>query len=62
MGDTATVQDHRFDYGEDGFLTAGYLNGRCVVIVWASRNATRRVISMRHAHANEERIYFPPVG
>ena len=33
MGDTATVQDHRFDYGEDRFLTAGYLNGRCVVIV-----------------------------
>ena len=62
MGDVMTVQDVRRDYGEDRFITAGYLNGRCVVLVWTPRNGTRRIISMRHTHANEERIYFPPVG
>jgi uncharacterized DUF497 family protein len=59
MGDVMTIQDNRFTYGEQRFITAGYLNGRCVVIVWTPRNGTRRIISMRHAHANEERIYFP---
>ena len=58
MGDFVTVQDVRRDYGEDRFVTAGYLNGRCVVLVWTPRNGTRRIISMRHAHANEEHIYF----
>jgi len=59
MGDFVTVQDVRRDYGEDRFVSAGYLNGRCVVLVWTPRNGTRRIISMRHAHENEERIYFP---
>ena len=58
-GDTVTVEDDRFGYGERRFSTAGYLDGRCVVIVWTPRDGTRRVISMRHAHAKEERIYFP---
>jgi uncharacterized DUF497 family protein len=59
MGETVTVDDKRYDYGEPRFLTAGHLNGRCVVIVWTPREGSRRIISMRHAHANEERTYFP---
>lgn len=31
---TVTVQDTRQAYGEDRFITAGYLAGRCVVLVW----------------------------
>lgn len=58
-GDTVTIQDNRFGYGEPRLITAGYLRGRCVVIVWTPRDRKRRVISMRHAHAKEERIYFP---
>ena len=58
-GDTVTVQDNRFGYDEPRLITAGYLRGRCVVIVWTPRDGKRRVISMRHAHAKEERIYFP---
>jgi uncharacterized DUF497 family protein len=57
IGSSVTIQDIR--YGEDRFITAGYLHARCVVIVWTFRDGTRRIISMRHAHANEERIYFP---
>ena len=33
-GQTATIVDDRFDYGETRFITAGYLDGRLVVTVW----------------------------
>jgi uncharacterized DUF497 family protein len=58
LGRSATIQDLRLDYGEDRFITTGYLNGRCVVVVWTARIESRRIISMRHAHANEERAAF----
>ena len=58
-GRTVTVQDGRFDYEEDRFITAGHLIGRCVVIVWTPCGGTRRIISMRHAHAREEAAWFP---
>ena len=56
---TVTRQDTRFAYGEDRFQTAGYLRGRCVVIVWTPRDGGRRIISMRHTHGQEERFWFP---
>lgn len=52
-GITATIEDDRHDYGEQRFITAGYLNGRRVVLVWTHRSESRRIISMRHAHADE---------
>ena len=57
-GRTVTVQDDRFDYGEDRFITAGHLDGRCVVLVWTPRDGSRHIISMRHAHAREEAAWF----
>lgn len=57
-GRTVTVRDHRLDYGEDRYITAGYLCGRCVVMVWTPRDKSRRIISMRHAHASEEKTWF----
>jgi uncharacterized DUF497 family protein len=57
-GRTVTVQDTRFDYGEDRYITAGYLKGSCVVLVWTPRGETRRIISMRHDHASEEKSWF----
>ena len=53
-GRTVTVQDARRDYGEDRFITAGHLAGRCVVLVWTPRGEARRIISMRYAHGDEE--------
>lgn len=58
-GATVTVRDDRFDYGEERLVTVGHLGGRCVVIAWTPRDGSRRVFSMRYAHANEERVYFP---
>ena len=52
-GRHATAPDDRRDYGEARFITAGYLGDRLVVIVWTPRHGTRRVISMRYAHARE---------
>jgi uncharacterized DUF497 family protein len=54
-GMTRTEPDTRNDYGEDRYITAGYLRDRRVVLVWTPRGNTRRIISMRYAHASEER-------
>ena len=57
-GDVVTQQDTRRIYGEDRFVTGGYLRGRFVVFGWTSRDGTCRVFSMRYGHAEEERDYF----
>ena len=56
-GLTATIADDRFDYGELRFITAGHLDGRLVVTVWTQRDEARHIISMRHCHAKEEKIW-----
>ena len=53
-GKVVTTKDDRFNYGETRYITAGYLKGRMVVIVWTPRGSDRHVISMRHCHAKEE--------
>jgi len=53
-GRTITVVDGRFDYGEVRFITAAYLDGRMVVVVWTARDEIHHIISMRHCHAKEE--------
>jgi uncharacterized protein len=53
-GRQATIKDVRRDYGEPRFITAGFLNGRMVVLVWTPREQGPRIISMRHAHGKEE--------
>jgi uncharacterized DUF497 family protein len=52
-GDTATFVDKRFDYGEVREITAGWLNGRTVIMVWTQRGEARHIISMRYCHAKE---------
>jgi uncharacterized protein len=48
--------------GEDRFITAGYLNGRLVGMVWTPRNGARHVISMRYCHDKEERTWRRRIG
>lgn len=48
-----TRRDDRFDYGEERFVTVGWLDGRVVALVWTSRDLARRIISMRHCHERE---------
>jgi len=56
-GRTVTLADDRKDYGETRFISAGWLEGRFVVIAWTSRGMKRRIISMRYGHADEEADY-----
>lgn len=53
-GRHATIADDRKDYGESRFISAGFLKGRMVVLVWTPRGNSRRIISMRYAHGKEE--------
>jgi uncharacterized DUF497 family protein len=56
-GRVMTLPDERRDYRERRFVTAGWLRGRFVVVVWTPRGDGRRIISMRHGHADEEAYY-----
>jgi uncharacterized protein len=56
-GRALTLPDDRRDYGEQRFITAGWLRGRFVMIAWTPRAETRRIISMRYGHADEEQYY-----
>lgn len=47
------IVDDRYDYGEERFVTFGELKGRAVAVVWTWRGRNRRIISMRHIHAEE---------
>lgn len=53
VGVHATKRDDRQDYGEVRFITAGYLDGKLIVVVWTPRAGTRRIISMRYMHEQE---------
>lgn len=54
-----TFPDMRFDYGEDRFLTIGYLRSRMIILAWTLRGAAPRIISMRKANEREKRRYRP---
>ena len=56
-GATLTVEDERRDYGEDRFITIGFLDGIMVVLVWTPRNGAYRIISMRRANERERAHY-----
>ena len=42
-GATLTVEDDRQDYGEDRFITIGFLDATMVVLVWTPRDGAHRV-------------------
>ena len=56
-GRCVTIEDTRYDYGEERFITLGLLAGRVVVIAHTPRGERTRVISMRKANSREQKIY-----
>jgi uncharacterized protein (DUF4415 family) len=38
-------------------ITAGYLRGRFIVMVWAERDERRHFISIKHGHEREEKVW-----
>jgi uncharacterized DUF497 family protein len=61
-GPELTALDDRKDYGEDRFITYGYLHGRAVILVWTPRDDGRRIISMRHANDRERARFENALG
>lgn len=57
-GATFTIEDDRYSYDEQRFITIGMLRGVVVVIAHTERNDEVRIISMRKATKNEQKIYF----
>ena len=55
-GPTFTMEDDRFDYSEQRFLTLGFLAGVAVSIVHTETAAVIRVISFRKATRHEEAL------
>jgi uncharacterized protein len=57
-----TRPDDRRDYGEQRFVSAGWLEERIVIIVWTPRGRARRVISMRKANKREIKKLSPQLA
>ncbi|MBW4517398.1 MAG: BrnT family toxin [Timaviella obliquedivisa GSE-PSE-MK23-08B] len=55
---SVTVEDDRYSYGEQRFITFGLLQGRVVAIVHTERDDCTRIISARKATKYEQRIYI----
>jgi uncharacterized protein len=52
-----TRATHAGSSGEKRFVTAGFLDRRLVVMVWTPRGNARHIMSMRYAHAKEQRLW-----
>jgi uncharacterized protein len=57
-GPTFTFEDDRFAYGEQRFVTLGFLGGVAVSIIHTETPERIHVISFRRATRNEEAILF----
>jgi uncharacterized DUF497 family protein len=60
-GYTLTIEDDRYDYGEERLVTLGILEGRIVVVVHTENEDSIRIISIRKATKYEEREYFSQI-
>jgi uncharacterized DUF497 family protein len=52
-GRSLTVVDDRIDYGEERFVSYGFIDAAAVALVWTDRNGVMRIISMRKMHIEE---------
>lgn len=57
-GPTFTFEDDRRDYGEQRWVSIGLLRDKIVVIVHTETEDEIRVISMREAEKDEQRLFF----
>jgi uncharacterized protein len=59
---TVDFEDDRIDYGEERWITVGFLDGKMVVIVRTEREECTRIISMREATKAERKKYEKKMG
>jgi uncharacterized protein len=60
-GSIVTIEDERFDYGEERFVTFGLLQGRVIAVVHTEREDCIRIISARKATKYEQTTYFEQI-
>ncbi len=60
-GETITIPDDRFDYGEERFVTFGIFEGRVVAVAHTETDKLIRIISARKATKNEEKSYYKEI-
>lgn len=58
-GPRIEFEDLRRDYGEQRFVTVGFLADRMIIVIWTRRGQDHHVISMRKANDREQRRYAP---
>lgn len=61
-GDIVTVEDDRYSYGEQRFITFGVLQGRVIAVVHTNCGECIRIISARKATKYEQRTYLKEVS
>ena len=61
-GLTISALDERRDYGEERFVTLGFLEGVVIYVAHTDGGDVIRVISMRKATKNETSIYLSQIG
>ena len=59
--DTVTVEDDRYNYGEQRFMTFALLQGRIIAVVHTESDDLIRIISVRKATKYEQQIYFDQI-
>jgi uncharacterized DUF497 family protein len=60
-GETVTILDDRFDYGEQRLVTFGMLEGQIVAVAHTETDEKIRIISVRKATKNEEKSYYEEI-
>jgi uncharacterized protein len=55
------MEDDRYDYDEERFVTFGILDSRVVSVVHTEAEDLIRIISIRKATKNEEKEYFSQI-
>lgn len=53
--------DTRENYGEDRWITVGYVEGRLLVVAYTERAGVIRLISARKASVREQKIHIDAV-
>ena len=61
-GAALTAPDARQAYGEERFVSIGFVGPRLHVLVWTMRNDEVRFISFRKANKREVRCYVEAIG
>lgn len=61
-GITFTFEDDRYDYREERYITIGMLRGTVVVVAHTESDDIIRLISIRKATKNEQKLYYKGFG